>query len=110
MSFCTTVLLPDINPGVASNGVEDCNSTLFTMCMHQGDSAVEGHRRICKVLKHVKVVKSVWVRVGCIRTSGGREGQVCSVFRDTVDVRMVRECDIEREGLGTYEINEISRR
>ena len=108
--LCAVVGLSDIDEGVACNGIEDCNGALFTMGMHQGDSAIESDGGICKILEHVRVVESIRVRVGCVGTGGGREGHVCSVFRDTVDMGVVGEGDVEREGFGACEIDGMSSR
>ena len=101
--FCAVVFLSDIDPSIASDGIKHCDGTLFAMCMHQGDRTVERNRRIRKVLEHVSVVEPVRVRVGCVWTGGGREGHVCSVFRDAVDMGVIREGNIEREGFRTCE-------
>lgn len=89
------VVLSDIDPSVTANGIEHSDSTLFAMGMHQGNGTVKSYRGIRKVLEHVRVVESVRVRVGCVRTGSGREGQVCGMFRNTVDVGVVREGDVE---------------
>ena len=61
-----------VNPGFRTDGVENANSGVGGMRMHEGNGTVERHGGVSEVLKHISVVETVWLVVFRVFAYGRR--------------------------------------
>jgi len=69
---------------------------------NEWDRAVEGHRVVELVLKHIQVVQTVRLRVLCIRALCVRQVERSRMLGNSVEVDVVDKGNVERDCLGTY--------
>jgi len=93
--------MSDVDPGFRSDSGEDCDGRIRRMRVDQGNSPVQRHGGRSEVLEDVGVVESVWVIEERTLAFGSWKVQTGSVLRDTVDVAMIGEVNIEGKRLGT---------
>ena len=93
--------MSDIDPGFRSDCDEDRDGRIRRVRVDQGNRPVQRHGGRSKVLEDVGVVESVWVIEECAFAFGSWKVQTGSMLRDTINVAMIGEVDIEGKRLGT---------
>ena len=91
----------NINPRFRPNSIEDCNGRVCGVRVHQWNRTIEGCRGRRKILENVGIVKAIRILKKRVLARGSREIQRGSVLRDTVNMTVMREIDIEGQGFGT---------
>lgn len=81
--------------------MEDADSGVGRVGVHQRNGTVERHRRRGQVFENICIVQTERVTVEWIVASSGGEGKRSGVLGDTVDVAVIWELDIDRKRLGT---------
>lgn len=93
----------NVDPGFGTNSVKDANRRLGRMRLEEGNRTVQRHGGVREIFEYVRVVQAIGFSVIRILASGGGERKACRVLRDTIDMPMAWEVDVEGQRLRSYE-------
>jgi len=69
--------------------------------MHQRNRTIEGCCGRRKILENVGIIKAIRILKKGIFASSGREVERGGMLRDTINMAVAREIDVEGQGFGT---------